>query len=132
MVLFGKRYHRHLQQVHKPLRDLEDVDLVWTYLCDAKDCKSMFKSKDMWIRHLKSHSGSNGVSTCQICEKPFADSENLDKHVELVHVEGAVIGKTVWDCNYCAATFEDENEFKKHEEVHVVDLTIRMTGTEQT
>jgi len=83
----------------------------------------MIRRKDLFIQHLESH---GATVPCTACDKVFVAQENLEKHMEVVHGNGALA--KVWDCPYCIETFLDKEKFTEHQEFHKVDLNLPLTG----
>ena len=79
--------------------------------CD--ECGNMFK-KGHFARHLKIHTGSKSVFTCQICAKTFDRKDNLHTHISKCHEENL----DQYNCGTCEKTFSQKRYLKEHIDIH--------------
>lgn len=84
------------------------------YKCDI--CKKDFKTKQILIRHLKVHAGTNKKILCHLCGKTFNDTSNLNAHTRSVHEK-----LRPFKCEICKKTFSSQRHLRDHLKLHSGD-----------
>lgn len=76
----------------------------WDLLCSQ--CGYGTNSKEMFEEHLQKAGENHAGFKCDACDKEYANQQNLDKHIQLYHVDH--------HCKYCNKEYSNRNNLLRH------------------
>lgn len=95
--------------LEKPTK--KSVDYVIPKIIECKKCKLTFDSLYKSLLHVKQK--CKDLINCENCDKVFATTEHLKRHIKIYHKPEITI------CQYCQKIFKNDRNLNKHyKEVH--------------
>lgn len=120
---FATKYklQRHHLGVHSEKRD---------YHCEH--CGNSFKTRDMLVKHTRTHFQGMGPFTCSLCDELFKFKSGLDHHHKLKHTVKTEFAKEPkeklnfsYKCSFCEKIYKTMKHLERHEEIHVTDEQLK-------